>query len=448
LEQGSVSQARPVGYLTLIKRNSNYRSLWVGEVISLFGDWFNLIASAALISNLTESGLAVGLLFVIRMLAPFLASPPAGIAADRFNRKRLLILSDISRAVVVIGFLFVRDAGDVWLLYSLTAIQMAISGIFYPARNAILPDIVNNDELGAANALSSATWSVMAALGAAVGGVVAGQWGIYPAFIIDAATFLLSALVISRITYHPPAKASIVGGSLQSAYTQYIEGISYLAKNKDVFIIATQKGAIALTVGGIMTIVQVALAEQVYVIGEGGGTSLGIFFTVLGIGTGVGPIFARRFTGDRERSLRIFLALAYAITILGLVISAPLVGFAIVLVGLFLRAVGVGINWVFSTQLLLQLVPNRILGRVFSTEFAIFTLASAMGTAIGGWIFDNTALGISGMLWFTAAITIIPALLWSAWTVIINRSTSTSMEGKTPASTTQPIEAGTITAKD
>jgi predicted MFS family arabinose efflux permease len=325
---------------------------------------------------------------------------------------------------------------------------MAISGIFYPARNEILPDIVNNDELGAANALSSATWSVMAALGAAVGGVVAGQWGIYPAFIIDAATFLLSALVISRITYHPPAKASIVGGSLQSAYTQYIEGISYLAKNKDVFIIATQKGAIALTVGGIMTIVQVALAEQVYVIGEGGGTSLGIFFTVLGIGTGVGPIFARRFTGDRERSLRIFLALAYAITILGLVISAPLVGFAIVLVGLFLRAVGVGINWVFSTQLLLQLVPNRILGRVFSTEFAIFTLASAMGTAIGGWIFDNTALGISGMLWFTAAITIIPALLWSAWTVIINRSTSTSMEGKTPASTTQPIEAGTITAKD
>lgn len=444
----SVSQAPPVGYLTLIKRNPNYRSLWIGEVISLFGDWFNLIASAALISKLTESGLAVGGLFVIRMLAPFIASPPAGIAADRFNRKRLLIVSDISRAVVVVGFLFVRDPGDVWLLYSLTAVQMAISGFFYPARNSILPDIVSDNELGAANTLSSATWSVMAALGAAVGGVVAGQWGIYPAFIIDATTFLLSALFISRILYHPPPMMSLAGTSLQSAYSQYIEGLSYLVKHKDVFIIAIQKGAIALTVGGIMNIVQVALAEQVYVIGEGGGTSLGILFTMVGIGTGIGPILARRFTGDRERSLRIVLAIAFGITIMGLSISAPLASFAIVLFGLLLRAVGVGINWVFSTQLLLQLVPNRVLGRVFSTEFAIFTLASAAGTALGGWLLDNTSLSISGILWFSAGITLIPGLLWSAWTISINRSPLTDAENETPDMAAQSIETSTITTKD
>jgi MFS family permease len=334
------------------------------------------------------------------------------------------------------------------LLYSLTAVQMAISGFFYPARNSILPDIVSDNELGAANTLSSATWSVMAALGAAVGGVVAGQWGIYPAFIIDATTFLLSALFISRILYHPPPMMSLAGTSLQSAYSQYIEGLSYLVKHKDVFIIAIQKGAIALTVGGIMNIVQVALAEQVYVIGEGGGTSLGILFTMVGIGTGIGPILARRFTGDRERSLRIVLAIAFGITIMGLSISAPLASFAIVLFGLLLRAVGVGINWVFSTQLLLQLVPNRVLGRVFSTEFAIFTLASAAGTALGGWLLDNTSLSISGILWFSAGITLIPGLLWSAWTISINRSPLTDAENETPDMAAQSIETSTVTTKD
>jgi MFS family permease len=201
----------PVGYLTILRGNPNYRLLWSGEVVSLFGDWFNLIASAALISNLTQSGLAVGGLFVVRMLAPFLISPIAGVAADRFNRKHLLVAADLARALVVLGFLFVREPHQVWALYALTAVQLGISGFFFPSRNALLPDIVNRAELGGANALSSATWSVMLALGAAIGGLVAGQWGIYPAFVIDSATFLVSALLIVRIAYQPTQMESTPG---------------------------------------------------------------------------------------------------------------------------------------------------------------------------------------------------------------------------------------------
>ena len=144
-----------------------------GEIVSLFGDWFNLIASAALISSLTGSGMAVGGLFVVRMLAPFLVSPIAGVVADRFDRKKILILADLSRMVIVLGFLLVRSAEQVWLLYVLTFLQLAISGFFYPTRNSLLPEIVSRHELGSANALSSASWSVMLALGAAVGGIVA-----------------------------------------------------------------------------------------------------------------------------------------------------------------------------------------------------------------------------------------------------------------------------------
>ena len=121
-----------VGYFTLVRENRNFRLLWLGQIVSLFGDWFNLIASAALVSQLTESGLAVGGLFVLRMLAPFLISPFAGVAADRYNRKRLLILADLSRAAVVLGFLLVRDPGQVWLLYVLTFIQLGYQRYLFP----------------------------------------------------------------------------------------------------------------------------------------------------------------------------------------------------------------------------------------------------------------------------------------------------------------------------
>jgi MFS family permease len=403
------------GYLDVLRRNPGYRWLWSGEVVSLFGDWFNLIASAALVASLTQSGLAVGGLFVVRMLAPFLVSPLAGVLADRYNRKHLLVLSDIIRAVVVLGFLFVREPGQVWVLYALTAVQLGISGFFFPARNALLPDIVSPRELGAANALSSATWSVMLALGAAMGGVVAGVWGIYPAFVIDSLTFLLSAVLIARIGYTAPVQAE--GVSLSGPIKRYIEGLRYLKDHRDILSITLHKGAIALAVNGGFQVVMVALAEQVYVIGEGGGTSLGIFYAVGGVGTGLGPIVARRFTGDREASLRLLLVWSYILAALGLAISASLANFGVVLFGSFLRSLGGGINWVFSTQLLLQLLPAQVRGRVFSTEFAIFTLSNAAGAAAAGWIFDNTSLGLSGLIWVMVPLALLPGLLWGVWMV-------------------------------
>lgn len=406
----------PVGYFALVRDNRNYRSLWLGEIVSLFGDWFNLIASAALVSSLTQSGFAIGGLFVVRMLAPFLVSPLAGVAADRYNRKTLLILADLLRALVVIGFLFVREPRDVWLLYGLTAIQLGISGVFFPARNAILPDLVSSRELGAANALSSATWSVMLALGAAIGGVVAGLWGIYPAFIIDGLTFVVSALFITRIQYHPQIGLHAAGQSLAAALDQYLEGLRYLRQHTGILAIALHKATVSFTANGGFQVIMVALAERVYVIGKGGGTSLGLLFAVTGVGTGLGPILARRFTRDREASQRTALALSYLLIALGLIISAQMTSFEVVLFGTFLRAIGSGINWVFSTQLLLQLLPAHIRGRVFSTEFALFTLATAASTAVGGWVLDSTRLGIPNLLWWMAVLTLIPGSLW--WMMI------------------------------
>lgn len=408
----------PTSYSALVRGNANFRQLWLGQIVSLLGDWFNLIASASLVAELTESGLAVGGLFVVRMLAPFVVSPVAGVAADRYSRQRLLILADLGRAAIVLGFLLVREAQHVWLLYTLTAVQLAISGFFFPARNAILPDIVSHRELGAANALSSATWSVMLALGAALGGVVSGEWGIYPAFVIDSLTFLLSAVFIVQIDYTPAPALATSAGSLGAALRQYVEGLQYLWQHIDVLLISLHKAAFVLVASAPIQVIQVTLAEQRFVIGEGGGTSLGLLYAAAGVGTGVGPIIARRFTGDQDRPLRVAIALSYAVATLGLALMGPLWSFETVLVGTILRGIGGGIGWVFTTQLLLQLVPNRVRGRVFSTEFAFFTLMNACGAAGGGWVLDNTGIGISSVLWGMAGLTLIPGALWGLWIVV------------------------------
>jgi MFS family permease len=300
-------QVQPVGYLQLIRGNVDFRYLWSGQIVSLFGDWFNLIGAAALIAQLTQSGLAVGGLFVIRMLAQFVGTQVGGVAADRYNRKRLLILTDITRAFVAFGFLFVRCPEQVWLLYALSALLMAISGVFFPARTAILADIVKKDELGSANALSATTWSVMLAVGSALGGFAAGQWGIYQAFAVDGLTFFISAALISQVRYQRTDSGK--ESSLRAVAKEYADGLRYLRREIDILFITLHKAALGLLIaGGAINIVMVQISESIFVIGEGGATGLGIMWAVVGLGTGIGPILGRLITRDRERSIRLILS--------------------------------------------------------------------------------------------------------------------------------------------
>ena len=416
----------PVGYGELIRGNANFRNLWLGQIISLLGDWFNLIASAALVVELTQSGFAVGGLFLVRMLAPFLISPIAGVVADRYNRKHILILTDILRALIVLGFLWVREPQHVWFLYTLTALQLALSGFFFPTRTAILPDVVSGPELGSANALSSTTWSVMLGLGAALGGIVSGTWGIYPAFAIDSLTFVVSALFIVQIKYDAAGHLDASDKTVRSALQEFLDGLRYLANHLEILVMALHKAVGGLFFTSGLQVIQVVIAERVFPIGEGGGISLGLMFGIAGVGTGIGPIVARRFTGDRSRPLRVAILLGYLLSSLGLLITAPLLNFETVLVGILLRGIGGGMLWVFSTQLLLQSVPDLFRGRVFSNEFASFTLMSAAGVSLVGLGLDSS-LGLSGVLWWITALSVIPSVLWGLW-LMTAKSPSSSLE--------------------
>src|SRR5690606_13287790 len=135
------------GYVELLRGNADVRWLWMGAVVSLFGDWFNTLALYRVVLDLTGSELALGAVFLTKLLPLAFASPLAGVLVDRLDRRRVLIGADLLRAALVLGFLLVRDAGDLWLLYTLASAQIVVSAAFDPAKNAALPSIARPREL-------------------------------------------------------------------------------------------------------------------------------------------------------------------------------------------------------------------------------------------------------------------------------------------------------------
>src|SRR5512135_2545010 len=193
---------RDVGYVQLLRGNSEFTRLWIGQLVSNLGDWFNTVAVLALVYDLTQSGLSTGLIIIASTLPAFLLTPYAGVVVDRFDRRQIMMTADLTRGVLALGMLLVRTPNEIWLLYVFSALLIAFASFFGPALNSAIPNLVSSDELISANALSSATWGLMLAVGAAVGGIVIATVGRDAAFIINSLSFLFSAAMIFSI--HKP----------------------------------------------------------------------------------------------------------------------------------------------------------------------------------------------------------------------------------------------------
>jgi MFS family permease len=409
-------------YAALLRNNSNYRFLWLGSVVSQLGDWFNLIASAALVANLSGTGTAISYLFLARFLPLFLFSPLAGVLADRYERRYVMIASDLLRAATVLAFLLVREPGQVWLLYVLTFLQFALSAIFTPARSAVLANVVRRDELVPANALDSLTWSTMLAFGALLGGLVAATLGITEAFVLDAFTFVLSAFLISRIA--GPIRAETTTAS-QGGFFEFLDGLRYLRRHGFILGVSLVKAGGALAWGAI-NVLEITYATDIFHLdfSAGGETfsatidsstaTLGLIYAVSGIGTGLGPLVLRRFLGDAPLRQRWAISLGFGLMSLGLVLLslAPTLGFFSL--ATLIRTIGSGTIWVFSAALLQMVVPDRFRGRVFAFEFAALTLTQSISIYWAG--FAQDALGLT-VRQVTFSMALVAAAVGMAWLV-------------------------------
>lgn len=397
-------------YVTILRSNRSYRYLWFSQVVSWLGDWFNLIAAAALVAGLNGSGLAIGGLFLARMLPPFLLGPAAGVVADRFNRRKILIASDLLRVLVVLGFLFVRTERDIWLIYVLTGLQLSISAFFDPARAAILPAVVRRRDLVTANALDGITWSTMLALGAALGGLATVLFGVTTAFIIDALTFVASAWFVSRLRLAELSTPEQTDRN-EAGWQAFVAGLKYLRQHSGVFIVALLKAFSAVASGG-MAVIEVTFANEYFPLGGDGSGTLGLIYFVFGLGAVIGPLLARRITGDNLIAMHWTILIAFTASFASYMIMgwAPIL--PILLIATFIRGVGGSTNWVYSSALLQMMVPGNLLGRVFAFDIAMFTLASALSTLWVGWARDS--LGLSPHQ-ISLALGVVPIMVTIGW---------------------------------
>ncbi len=402
----------PVGYLELLRENKGFRQLWLGQVVSQMGDWFNTIALYTIILNLTGSGRDVGLLMVARFLPSFVFGSLSGVLADRFSRRSIMIVSDLLRALVVLGFLFVRRADQLWILYVLTVAQLALSTFFEPAKTAAIPSIVSDRELVAANAISSVTWSIMLTLGAAVGGIITGWFGTDVAFVLDALTYLLSAALIARVRVpkRPRRPKQKLTFNRLLGISETIEGARYVKQRPRVLALLLVKPAWGLG-GGIITLLAI-FGEKIFPVGGSPATGIGVLFAARGIGTAVGPIVARRIAGEGKARMQNSIGIAFLIGGLFYMAFGAASNFIVALVVLGIAHCGGSILWVFSTVLLQRGVEDQFRGRVFAAELALLTLTMAVSNYATGEMLDRLAMSPRIIAVALGALFVLPGLIW------------------------------------
>jgi len=400
-------------YSQLLRRNPDYARLWFAQVVSLTGDWFNVIALNTLVSRYTDgSGLAISLLLLARFVPPLVVGPFAGVLVDRFDRKQLLIWSNVLRAVVVLMFLFATTPGTVWLIYTLTVIQFMLSAVFEPGQSAITPSLIHRDDLVTANTLASVTWSVMLALGAVVGGVVSAIFGPAVALVVDAMTFAVAAWLIVPIKLNPPLPSVELKAETKEESGSLIEGLRYVVAHPATAAVLLVKGG--NSVGNVDTLATV-IATQIFVLGADGQLSLGIIYSVFGLGAILGPLLVNRFHDGSVKQLRRLIIVGFIFSTLGWLFLGSASVFIVALIGMGIRAMGGSMNWTYSSVIIQKTVPDRYLGRVFSLDFAVFQLVTVASTIVHGALVD--ALGAEKVpmiaLW-TAIASVVPLLLWTS----------------------------------
>lgn len=401
-------------YVQLVRENKAFRRLWIAAVISMLGQWFNTIALFLLILEYTGSEFLLGLLFTVRMAGFAILQPFIGLLADRYNRKSLMIVSNLMQAVLALCFLLVEDGNDIVWMIGLSGVMMILHGVYMTAERAALPNLVSEEDLATAGALEAASWSTALCMGAMLGGVVVSIWGTDAAFIIDSFTFIFGTLFLLKLTI-PQTIDEKMKGPLFSTGIQNIKfGWKRIRSQPALFRIVFAKASWNIAGGGLAGVYLVLMGADVD--GFGAAFGFGLFFFARGLGTGIGPVVVRACFKDEATWPSL---IGYLITLSG--IFYFLVGISVsnalwvtVVLVVFAHSAS-GANWVLSTVLVQQWVEDEVRGRVFSADMLILSVAFSASTTIAGYLTEYTELGIQYGILLFSGVMIVSGIFFSLW---------------------------------
>jgi MFS family permease len=404
-------------FLQLLKSNRNYRYAWSGQVVSEIGDHFNNVAVFSLALANTRSGLVVTGIMLSRAIPAVMAGPVAGVILDRLDRKRIMIASDLIRAVVAIGFILAIPRSGTWLLYLLSALLMFASPFFTSGRSAILPTIANKEELHTANSLTQTTQWMTLTIGAFLGGTSIMQFGYRWAFTFNALSFLFSAACVSRLRVERGGfraeRTVLAEDKVVRPWHEYTEGLRYMRSSPLILGIALLAVGWA-SGGGAAQILFSLFGELVFNRGPAG---IGYLWAAAGVGLLAGGTFAhwlgkRISFGAYKRTISI----CYVIHGGSYVIFSQMRDFRLALLFLAISRSAIAVSSVLNMSQLLRHVSDEFRGRVFATMETMSwstMMLSMAGAGVGSQTWSPRTIGVvSGLLSSSTAF----FWLWANWT--------------------------------
>lgn len=400
------------GYGDLLRRSPNFRRLWVAQLISGCGDWFYSVAIYTLLLELTGRAESVAWAAILQILPMMLMGPMAGVVNDRLSRRKVMLVSDLVRAALAPCMLLISKPEHIWLLYLILALEIGTAAFFEAGRNAILPSLIKREDLVAANALGSTTWSLTVTLGSALGGVAVAYFGRPTVFIANSLSFLASAWMVFRLR----AFERHLAGRRKDPWTDaisfrpVIEGFAYMIRDWRLAILLTLK--FGLGIMGARVVLVTILGSREFVVRGDPALGMAMLLAFQGAGSVLGPLLLGQRITKSESAMRLAVLAGYfgagcGYVLFSQTLSVPLAGLFLVL-----AHSGAALVWVCSTTLLHFNTDHRYLGRVFAADMGLFMATASASTYCMGQVLDMGVSGRIGALWLGCAM-FGPALIWA-----------------------------------
>jgi MFS family permease len=414
-------------YAQLLKGNRNFRNLLWGQIISELGNWFNFIAGLGLVRVVSEaSPMAAGILFACRILPFAFFSPIAGTFVDRFSRRQAMIWSDLIRVAVALTFLLVTSAENLWIAYAATVLLSTFGAFFEGAKNAAAPNMTGKEGLLAGTALLFSTRFLLMAIGSALGGWAAAVFGYQVAFIINAASFSISAFSVWLIPEEATrekkdAETQVRGDTMANPQSAFRNPQSFLAELKEGFRY-TLGNRFALTIL-LMNIIWATGGGAINVVFERMGgvffankdnwnpdVAVAILWTASGFGLTLGMLIAHRTSVflDRKNINSPFIGWTLIVHGILFAIGGYMPQLWLLALFMFVSRAIVGVEYAVQETMFQRSLPDYIRGRISTldrgAEMMIFGLSSYFASLAIYGISPQMLTVISGILSASAGV--------------------------------------------
>ncbi len=399
-------------YGRLLRTNRDFRLLWTSQVISELGDWLYAVAIYSLLLELTGQAKSVAFAVVLQLLPQVFIAPTAGVLNDRLNRRTVMIFADCARIFIVLAMLLVRSADMIWLIWFLLFVETVMWALFEPGRSAILPSLARNeDELLVANALSSSTWGINLALGSAIGGLVAYKFGRDTVFILNALSFIVSAVLLMKMRTKETHTALLPPFRVKDLidFTPILEGIRYV--RRDGRMMATMMVKAGMGLLGAHWVILPIMGERLFPTVGSGVLGMSLLFGSRGVGALIGSFSSGYWAKGDQKKMRSGIFWAFVITAVSYATLSVAPNLLLACLCVAVGHAGSSMAWVFSTTMLQGMTDDRFRGRVFSADFGGLFLVMSAVSFVAGQVID---LGVSvrTVALVTGMLGVLPAVMW------------------------------------